>query len=152
MQDKWIKRMLGLAAHVAEWSKDPSTKVGAVIADGHNRIVSVGFNGFAKGVEDLPERLNNRELKYEMVVHAEVNAILFADCALHDCSLFVHPLPPCARCATIIIQAGIKTVYAPTIPQIADIAIIERWHASCLIAEQMFIDAKVKLEHIDVTL
>lgn len=146
MQDKWVKRMLGLAAHIAEWSKDPSTKVGAVIADSHNRIVSLGFNGFAKGVEDLPERLNNRELKYEMVVHAEVNAILFADRALHDCSLFVHPLPPCSRCAAVIIQSGIKAVYTPKITGDN----VQRWKDSCLIAEQMFADAGVTLRYVDV--
>ena len=58
--DKWDLRLLGLAEHVAQWSKDPSTQVGAVIADKKHRVLSLGFNGFARGVRDLAERLENR--------------------------------------------------------------------------------------------
>ena len=49
---KWDKRFLELAKLVGSWSKDPSTKVGAVIVDCNNRIISVGYNGFPKGVKD----------------------------------------------------------------------------------------------------
>tara|TARA_R110000787_G_scaffold186397_1_gene297914 strand:- start:2897 stop:3064 length:168 start_codon:yes stop_codon:yes gene_type:complete len=43
---KWDQRFMELAAFIAQWSKDPSTKVGAVIVDPRNkRIVSTGFNG-----------------------------------------------------------------------------------------------------------
>lgn len=71
---KWHHRFLSLAKHVAGWSKDPSTKVGCVIAK-DKRIVSVGYNGFPEGIRDTYERLNNRELKYQIVQHAEENAI-----------------------------------------------------------------------------
>ena len=67
MLDKWDNRFYDLAAYIADWSKDPSTKVGAVIVDPKNkRIVSTGFNGFPFGVEDTAERLENRDVKYEM--------------------------------------------------------------------------------------
>src|SRR5262245_31787663 len=67
---------------LAEWygkkkSKDPSTKAGAVITRGRE-IVSIGYNGFAKKVKDLPERYADRATKYRMVIHAEVNAHIFA--------------------------------------------------------------------------
>src|SRR3989344_2191240 len=76
--EKWDRRFLALAEHVAQWSKDPSTKTGAVIVDPNNRVVSLGYNGFPRGVNDLPERLSNRELKYKIIVHCERNALLFA--------------------------------------------------------------------------
>ena len=66
---KWDKRFLGLAAHVAEWSKDPSTQVGAVVANG-KKVVSLGFNGFPQGLSD-DHRLHDRETKYSLVLHAE---------------------------------------------------------------------------------
>ncbi|MBI2669577.1 MAG: hypothetical protein HYX20_00290 [Candidatus Yanofskybacteria bacterium] len=63
MTEKWDRRFLALAEFVAQWSKDPSTKTGAVIVDSNNRLVSVGYNGFPRGVNDSPERLENREIK-----------------------------------------------------------------------------------------
>ena len=79
MLDKWDMRFLALAEHVSEWSKDPSTQVGAVITHSRSkRVISLGFNGFPAGVEDTEERLEDRTTKYEMVVHAEQNALMFA--------------------------------------------------------------------------
>ena len=79
MLDKWDHRFLALAEHISNWSKDPSTQVGAVITHTRSkRVVSMGFNGFPAGVEDTRERLDDRETKYEMVVHAEQNALMFA--------------------------------------------------------------------------
>ena len=58
---KWSDRFLALAEHIAEWSQDPSTKVGAVIVDSQKRVVSMGYNGFPRGIKDLPERYKNRD-------------------------------------------------------------------------------------------
>ncbi|NCC22834.1 MAG: dCMP deaminase family protein [Alphaproteobacteria bacterium] len=110
MNVKWDKRFLDLARLVASWSKDPSTRVGAVIADQKNRIVSLGFNGFARGVEDLPERLGDREVKYKIVLHAEENALLFANRDVEGCTIYTWPLMPCASCMSRIIQKGIRRV------------------------------------------
>lgn len=139
----WSKRFLGLASHIAEWSKDPSTKCGAVITRG-NRIVSLGFNGFPSGVSDCESRLNDREIKYKMVLHAEVNALLFAREDLSDCTLYVMPMPPCSRCAAQIIQAGIKTIV--TVPPPDDK--LERWRDDFHIASLMYIEANVELFYL----
>lgn len=109
--DKWTRRMLGLASHVAEWSKDPSTQVGAVIVDERMRVLSLGFNGFPRGVEDHPSRYSTREVKYDVVQHAEANAILFATRDLHAARMFVTH-PPCSSCMGMIVQAGISEVTA----------------------------------------
>ena len=74
--EKWDGRFLDLATFIAEWSKDPSTKVGAALVRPDRTIVSVGFNGFPRGVLDHAERYQDRSTKYEMVVHAEMNALL----------------------------------------------------------------------------
>lgn len=112
LTEKWDKRFVALAEHIAGWSLDPSTKVGAVIVDNKKRIVSVGFNGFPRGIAD-DARLTDKTEKYEHIIHAEINALTFAQRDLTGCTLYVWPLPPCARCATQIIQNGIRRVVAP---------------------------------------
>lgn len=103
---------IGMARHIAHLSKDPSTKVGAVIFDSKRRLVSAGYNGFARGVEDRPDLLEDREAKYRMILHAEKNAVLFATAPLEGCTLVVtHPC--CAQCAALLIQAGIAHVLWP---------------------------------------
>lgn len=140
----WDERFLGLARHVAEWSKDPSTKVGAVIIDTKKRIVSLGFNGLPRGLEDSPKRLDDRGLKYQMTVHAEHNAVLFADRSLESCTLYTWPLPPCSRCAAFIIQVGISRVVSPPV------AGNPRWAEDCALAEEMFREAGVILEGMEL--
>lgn len=110
---KWNFRMLETARLVSTWSKDPSTKCGAVVFRPDRTIASVGYNGFPRGCNDARDYYNNREEKYGRVVHAEVNAILSAREPLHGYSLATWPAgaaPSCDRCTTCIIQAGIKKV------------------------------------------
>lgn len=130
----WDSRFMGLSKHIAAWSKDPSTQVGAVIVDKRHRIVSLGFNGFPVGVLD-DGRLLDRDIKNNLVVHAEINAILFAGRGLDGCSLYTWPLPPCCRCAAQIIQSGIRFVRAPTVE------VGSRWAESCILARAMMQEA-----------
>ena len=66
----WTRRYINLAKEIATWSKDPRTKVGAVVVGKEGQILSQGYNGFPRGIEDREERLNDREQKYRYVVHA----------------------------------------------------------------------------------
>ena len=134
---KWHYRFLNLAKHVSEWSRDPSTKVGAVIVDNKKRIVSIGYNGFPVGIED-DGRLNIRNIKLEYMVHAERNALLFANKSLDGCILYTYPFMPCSVCAGMIIQSGIKHV-------ISYINHNERWIENFEISKQMFEEANVIL-------
>lgn len=113
-QEKWDRRFLELADHVAQWSKDPRTKVGAVIVDSLKRVVSIGYNGFPRGVNDDFCRYGNRSLKLKLVAHAERNALDNAPLMVTGCTLYV-PLMPCNECAKSIVQKGITRVvtYAP---------------------------------------
>src|SRR5690606_9151564 len=140
---KWEDRFMELAKHIASWSKDPSSKVGAVIVDMDRHIVGTGYNGFPKGVEDYPERYANRELKYKFVVHAEKNTILNAVKSVKGCTIFCT-FAPCASCAGVIIQAGIKRVVTPAPPK----EFAERWKADLEAMEAMFAEANIDLELI----
>lgn len=112
---KWHLRFLEMAKLVASWSRDPSTKVGAVLAEDNHHVVSVGFNGFPASMPDNEVWYNNREEKYSRIIHAEVNALLFAPTPLPEtATLYTYPFIPCDRCIVQMLQAGIKTFVAPT--------------------------------------
>lgn len=134
---------VGIAHAVSQMSKDPSTKVGALIIAPGMEIRATGWNGFPRGVEDTQERLNDRPTKYLYVAHAEANAITNAarsGVSTDGCSLLVTALHPCNDCAKLVIQAGIKKVYAP-LPEIDG-----RWADSFEIAATMFREAGVTVE------
>lgn len=143
-EDKWDRRFLDLAAHVSQWSKDPSTRCGAVVSEG-NRIISLGYNGFPVGVQDCSDDLCNREIKYEQIIHAEINAILHAGRGLKGCAISVYPLPPCARCAAVIVQSGISRVITCQ----PEIKAATRWGDSVRIGTKMFLEAGVELTYLD---
>ena len=140
-QEAWDLRFLELARHVAGWSKDPSTKVGAVIVDSRRRVLGLGYNGFPRGVEDTPERLDHRPTKYSLVVHAEVNAILNAGRPVEGATLY-GTLFCCNECAKVIIQAGIRRVVTP--PFVTN----GRWDSPHAIAESMLREAGVTVGFI----
>ncbi|HIE82019.1 MAG TPA: dCMP deaminase family protein [Candidatus Poseidoniales archaeon] len=138
MSEKWDKRFLALATHIAGWSKDPSTQVGCVVVGPDREIRSTGFNGFPRGIEDSIARLENRELKYPLICHAEENAIMHAariGISLKGCTAYVT-WPPCSRCARSLIQAGVDEVVYP-----AESEIPERWGDDFEIATSMMNEA-----------
>ncbi len=135
-----------IAKQVAAMSKDPRTKVGALIFGPSMEIRATGWNGFPRGVADSPARLNDRQTKYAFVVHAEANAIANAarsGVSTDGCSMLVTALHPCGDCAKLVIQAGIKKVYAP-LPETDG-----RWATSFEFACTMFTEAGVEVEFYD---
>lgn len=110
----WVARFSELALHISAWSKDPSTKVGAVIVGPDNEIRSTGYNGMPPGIVDRPE-MWEKPRKYLYVEHAERNAIYFAaknGANLSGCTLYTTMFP-CADCARGIVRSGITRVYCP---------------------------------------
>lgn len=132
MNKKWDRRFLDLAEHVALWSKDPSTQVGCVIADDNRRVVALGYNGFPKGIEDTDERLNDRQTKYQHMVHAELSAVANANISVRGCTVYVS-LSPCVECMKLLITHGIKRIVAPMPSE----EILERWGESIKLGEAM---------------
>lgn len=143
MSSKWDDRFLQLAQHVASWSKDPSSQVGAVIVDDQRRVIAHGYNGFPRGVDDDPLRYANRDQKYPRVVHAEMNAILNACVPVRGTTLYCTMFP-CDRCAGPIIQAGITRVVGLITKRDPD------WKIGHDLAKEMFREAKVKYDHVSL--
>ncbi len=110
---KWAVRMLEIATLVATFSKDPSTKVGAVIYNPIRKtIITTGYNGFPRGTDDSEAMYADRTLKYPRVVHAEANAIVEAASQgiSTEGAYLATTHTPCCDCAGLIIQAGITHI------------------------------------------
>jgi len=139
---KWDKRYLSLAKEVSTWSKDPSTQVGAVTVGSKKEVLSQGFNGFPRNINDTDERYNDRETKYKFVVHAEMNAIYnatYSGTSLDGATLYVYGLPICSECAKGIIQVGIKKVVVEKSKE------LNNWNDSVKLSKAMFDEAGVEL-------
>lgn len=141
MSSEWNQRFLELCNQIRSWSKDPSSRVGCVITRPDRTVASLGYNGLPRGVEDTDARLKDRTTKYEMVIHAEANAILSAREPLHGYTLYCAPFPSCSRCMGMAIQAGITKVvtYLPTDE------FLDRWGFSYDLAREMAAEAKVEI-------
>lgn len=137
---EWDRRFLALASHISSWSKDPSTKVGAVISDLNMRVISLGFNGPPRGIND-ERALKDRETKYATTIHAEENAILFASQPLQGYFLYITHLP-CSNCASKIIQVGISRIICPSPTE----DMLSRWKNSFDLSQQILQEAGVKLD------
>lgn len=135
----WNQRFMDLAHHVAGWSKDPSTKVGAVIVNEKKQVLSLGYNGFPRGVHDCAERYNDRSTKLQFVAHAERNALDNAYIDVDGATLY-STLYPCSECAKGIIQRGIRQVVTS-----------KEWHDAHAnrfrfdVTQQMFEEADVEV-------
>jgi dCMP deaminase len=131
-------------------SKDPSTRVGAVIVGPDREIRSAGFNGFPRGILDSMKRLHDRDVKLRLVVHAEMNAVLAAarvGIPLKGCTMYLAATdasgevwggPPCVRCTVEMIQAGITEIVSYT-----KRAIPSKWHADLELAESLLFEAGI---------
>ena len=141
----WEGRYLGIARNVASWSKDPSRKIGAVIVGNKGQIISQGYNGFPRGIEDYQSRYEDRETKYKYVVHAESNAIYNA---IHNgantdgATIYVTGLPVCHECAKAIIQVGIRRVVMDTHPDLTT------WQESGNLSLEMFNEAGIEYKFV----
>lgn len=142
---KWDLRFLRLAQMWADQcSKDPSTKVGAVIVDKKKRIVGMGYNGFPRGVKDLHERYEDKEIKYDMVVHAEANAILNAVKSVEGCTLY-STKPTCVECTKLIIQSGItEVVFLDHRPEGSS-----KWNEKDEVMKTMYAEAGVGVRYVE---
>lgn len=136
---KWDKKYLSLAKFISDWSKDLSTKVGAVIFDDKFRVVSLGYNGFPQNIYDNPELIENRDTKLMLTVHAEINAIIFAKRDLTGCNLVTFPFSPCSNCGSAIIQSGIKRVVSLESDN-------PRWKESFEFSKKMFQEAGIEFK------
>lgn len=146
MITKWDNKFIELAKNISTWSKDPSTKIGAVAVGDKRQILATGYNGFPRGIKDYSDRLETRETKYKYTIHGELNCIYnatFNGVSLDGSSLYVYGLPVCSECAKGIIQVGIKRVFM-CYPE--DIS--HKWNESGLQTKEMFHEANVEFYRV----
>jgi dCMP deaminase len=146
--NKWSARYLHLAKEISLWSRDPSTKVGAIAVGAQGQILSQGYNGFPRGIKDHPRRLEDREEKYKYVVHGEMNCI-YNSClngtSMAGSSVYVYGLPVCSECAKGLIQVGVSKVVMQHPVDIPDI-----WAERYQISAQMFREAGIPATRYDL--
>ena len=145
--EKWDQRFIELAKYVSEWSKDPNAKVGAVVVCERGGVRSLGYNGFPMGVEDSVERLSDKAIKLELVVHAEQNALIAAGADAAGATIFVWGKPVCAHCAGAIIQAGISRVVSLSPDSISKDS---AWLKTGKLAVVMFREADIRVDFFTV--
>ena len=142
MLSVWDTRFLQLAELIASWSKDPSTKVGAVLVGKDRREIAVGYNGFPARVPDTPEWLADRETKRLLIQHAERNALDNALFNLAGATLYCT-MYPCNECAKSIVARGVnRVVTRPPMPR-------EPWMSSSSAAAKIMSIAGLQVDVVD---
>lgn len=147
---EWDERWLDLADHVGSWSKDRSTKVGCVIVGDANQVLSLGYNGFPRGVNDTHPARHERPAKYHWTEHAERNAIYNAartGTNLTGSVLYV-PWFPCVDCARGIAQAGIAAIVT-TMPESYEDEFMSRWAESFRISYEILTESRVSIRYVE---
>ena len=138
MRVRWNEYFMDIAQRTSEMSKDPSTKVGAVLVS-DRRVVGTGFNGFPEKITDHRYLLLDRGPKLARMIHAEMNALLYAGREARGSALYMYGFdaPPCSRCTVHLIQAGVAQVYArgPAVP--------ERWREDFELSAALLKEADV---------
>lgn len=140
---KWDERFLEVAKLVAQWSKDPSTQVGAVLVR-DKRILATGYNGIPTGIHDDIVLHSERPVKLAYTIHAEINAILNAakfGIRTNNTTIYITA-DPCVDCCKSLLQAGITRI---VVPQVMDFMFAEKWKENLKLAKTLLSEANLEL-------
>jgi dCMP deaminase len=143
---KWDEYYLQGAKWASTKSKDPSTKVGALLVSRYNRVLGTGYNGFAPGVKDQPDRLSEREVKYSLTIHAEENVLLGVSReASAGSTLYVWGAPVCERCMSRAIAMGVSRVVYDYDMLLVNVCTHDKWVKSWQTSVKLASEAGVEL-------
>lgn len=136
--NKWHLRFMKLAdLEIAQWSKDRSRKIGCVLVK-DREIITTGYNGMPRKVNDDIEERHERPEKYHWFHHAELNAIVNAarqGKSTLDCDAYINFFP-CDHCAGVLVNSGIKTVFCDKEPDFNDPKYGEAFHRAKIILDE----------------
>jgi dCMP deaminase len=144
----WDRRWLNLATLIGSWSKDRSRRVGCVFVGSANQILSTGYNGLPRGIDDDVEQRHERPEKYDWTEHAGRNAIYNAarsGVTLQGSEVYTS-LFPCIACARAVIQVGASTLVTHA-PDLND----DRWGREFELSIVMLKEAGVTLRLLEET-
>jgi len=136
----WDLRFLNLALHVSVWSKDPRTGVGAIIARG-KRDIDVGYNGFPEGIVDSKKRLSDYDVKHQLMIHAEQNAMNNSTRNLVGSTLYVT-YPPCVPCTMSIISRNLGRVVCLESSKEK----MEKHHVDIELSKELFLEKRIRFD------
>ena len=151
---RWAAHYMEMATLVSSKSKDKSMKVGCVLVNPNNTVLSTGYNGFPRGVEEVeysPERHEPPE-KYFWAEHAERNAVYNAafNGVKTQYATTYSTSHPCVDCARALIQSGVAELYIPT--KVNDpffkAGRWDYWEESFMKALEILKAAGVKVNHV----
>lgn len=148
INNKWAWRYMKMADLVATWSKDPDRQVGAIAVGNKGQILSQGYNGFPRKIEDN-ERLQSRD-KLKFMVHAEANLVyntMHNGGSLLDSSIFISGLPPCLDCSKSLIQVGVKDIYVQS-QHLKEVS--QNWVENLEESRLLLQEAKIGLHYVDM--
>jgi dCMP deaminase len=109
----WKKYFTKVSEIVALRSPDLHKQVGAVVVNSKNRVLSTGYNGLPRDVDESLVNWDDREAVRELIIHAECNAILFLrkeDMNEDELTLYCS-LSPCPECVKLVKTAGISKIF-----------------------------------------
>ena len=136
-------RFMPIAWSFASMSRDPSTKVGALLLGGRYEVLASGWNGAPRGCNaDKDERYSDRNQKLWWATHAEANAVAnaaMAGTSTHGAVLVVTH-PPCITCAKLAVQAGVAMVICNG----PDAGFALRWASDLELTKRLFKEVGVK--------
>lgn len=142
----WDEFYLQMADLIASRSKDRSMKIGAVLVR-DNAVISMGYNGMPREVNDDVEARHERPAKYYYFEHGERNSIYNAareGTPTLGATMYTQGVP-CADCSRAVIQAGVDKV---VVYWQADDNIASRWKESCAVGREMLEEAGVEIVFI----
>lgn len=145
---KWKYHFLTVARLASEPSKDRSTKCGCVLVGMRRNVLSSGYNGMPRGMDDTVESRHERPAKYMFMEHSERNAVYnaaYEGVRLANSVAFVTG-PPCVDCTRSMIQSGVVAVIIPEFHNFREQETSERWRESCTVALDMMTECGIHFE------
>lgn len=126
----WDEVWMRVAESLASRSRCTRRQVGAVLVDSNNRPISVGYNGPPAGMDDLTGDCSNwcpRALMGDAApadydtcytVHAEMNALMFADRRDYEGGTMYVTSSCCWGCGKAVANSGVSTVVMKLHPEL----------------------------------
>ena len=150
-KDKLLS-LMPIVQAVKGLSKDPNTKIGAMIIDEDYTIRSIGYNGLPRKVNEAVALRHSRinEEKYYWYEHAERNALynaLRTHTDIRNCHMLLTCDIPCCDCARGIIQSMQKSVII--VSEGMGTGSNLKWEQHAIRSSKMFAEAGVKVTYIN---